>query len=63
MQYLEGIFFSVADHGGLAVKGMNCFAYSNFEVMDSNRTRDMNICVCLFCVCAVLCVGSDLYTG
>jgi hypothetical protein len=31
--------------------------------MGSNPTRDMDVCVRLFCVCAVLCVGSGLATG
>jgi hypothetical protein len=39
------------------------FARSNTGVMDSNPTRDMIVCVHLFCVCAVLCVGSGLDTG
>jgi hypothetical protein len=29
----------------------------------SNPTQGMDVCVCLFCVCVVLCVGSGLATG
>jgi hypothetical protein len=28
-----------------------------------NPTRGMDVCVCLFGVCVVLCVGSGLATG
>jgi hypothetical protein len=36
---------------------------SNTGTVGSNPTQDMNICVCLFCICVVLCVGSSLATG
>jgi hypothetical protein len=39
------------------------FARSNTGIVDLNPTRDMDVCVRLFCVCLVLCVGSDLSTG
>jgi hypothetical protein len=29
----------------------------------TNYTRGMDVCVRLFCVCVVLCVGSGLATG
>jgi hypothetical protein len=32
-------------------------------VVGSNPTRVMDVCVCLFRVCVVLCVGSGLATG
>jgi hypothetical protein len=38
------------------------FARSNTGVVGSNTVRDMDVCVRLFCVCAVLCVDSDLAT-
>jgi hypothetical protein len=31
--------------------------------MGSNPTQGMDVCVRLFCVCAVLCVGSGLATA
>jgi hypothetical protein len=39
------------------------FARSNTGIAGSNPTRGMDICVRLFCVCVVLCVGSGLATG
>jgi hypothetical protein len=48
--YLLTAASSGADHNGRAVMG-------------SNPTRGMDVCVCLFCVCVVLCVGSGLATG
>jgi hypothetical protein len=39
------------------------FARSNSGIVGSNPTRDMDVCVRLFCVCVVLCVGSGLVTS
>jgi hypothetical protein len=39
------------------------FAHSNTGIMCSNPTRGMDVCVRLFCVCVVLCLGSGLVTG
>jgi hypothetical protein len=39
------------------------FARSNAEIVGSNSTRDMDVYVRLFCVCAILCAGSGLVTG
>jgi hypothetical protein len=39
------------------------FARSNTRVLGSNPTRGMDVCVRLFCVCVVLCVGRGLATG
>jgi hypothetical protein len=39
------------------------FARLNTGVVRSNPTRGMDICLRLFCVCVVLCVGSGLATG
>jgi hypothetical protein len=36
---------------------------SNTEIMGSNPTGGMDVCVRLFCVCVVLCVGSGFATG
>jgi hypothetical protein len=44
-------------------KAWTVFAHSNTGVMGSNPTRGMGVCVGLFCVCIVLCVGSGLTTG
>jgi hypothetical protein len=33
---------------------------SNTGIVGSNSTRGMDVCVHLFCVCVVLCVGSSL---
>jgi hypothetical protein len=41
----------------------NVFARSNTGVVGSNSTRGMDVCVSLFCVCAVLCAGSGLAEG
>jgi hypothetical protein len=38
-------------------------AHSNAEIVGSNTTQDMDVCVHVFCVCAVLCVGSGLEAG
>jgi hypothetical protein len=47
-----------ADDSGRAV-----FGRSNDGVTDLNPTWGMDVCVCLFCVCAVLCAGRGLATG
>jgi hypothetical protein len=39
------------------------FARLNTVVMGSSPTRGMDVSVCLFCVCVVLCVGSGLESG
>jgi hypothetical protein len=38
-------------------------ARSNTGVVGSNPTGGMDVCVRLFCVCVVLCLGSGLATG
>jgi hypothetical protein len=35
------------------------FARSNTGIVCSNPTWDMDVCVYLFCVCVVLCVGRE----
>jgi hypothetical protein len=42
---------------------MNVFSLSNTGIVGSNLTRGIDVCVRLFCVCVVLCVGSVLATG
>jgi hypothetical protein len=39
------------------------FVSSNAGIAGSNPTRGMDVCVRLFCVCFVLCVGRGLATG
>jgi hypothetical protein len=40
------------------------FARSDAGIKGSNPTQDLDVwCVCLFCVCVVLCLGSSLATG
>jgi hypothetical protein len=36
------------------------FARSNAGIVGSNPTQDMNVCVRLFCVCAILFISSGL---
>jgi hypothetical protein len=42
---------------------MNCLPRSKAGIVGSNPTQGMDVCVRLFCVCAVMCVGSGLATG
>jgi hypothetical protein len=44
-------------------KAWNVFVRSNTGILGSNPTRGMNVCVRLFYVCVVLCVGSGLAMG
>jgi hypothetical protein len=44
-------------------KAWTVFARSNTGVIGSNPTRGMDVCVRVFCVYAVLCIGSGLATG
>jgi hypothetical protein len=39
------------------------FTRSNTGVVGSNLTRGMDVCVRLFCVCVVVCIGRRLATG
>jgi hypothetical protein len=41
-------------------KAWTVFAHMDAGVMDSNPIQGMDVCVRLFCVCVVLCVGSGL---
>jgi hypothetical protein len=43
--------------------GRTVFARSNTEIVYSNPTGVMDVCVRLFCVCVVLCISSSLATG
>jgi hypothetical protein len=44
-------------------KGCTLFARSNSGIVGSNLTHGMDVCVRLFCLCVILCVGSGLVTG
>jgi hypothetical protein len=44
-------------------KASTVFARSNTGIVDSNTTRGMDVCVRLFRVCVVLCIGRGLATG
>jgi hypothetical protein len=44
-------------------KAWTVFNRSNTGIVDSNPTRGIDVCARLFCVCAVLYVGSSLATG
>jgi hypothetical protein len=44
-------------------KAWTVFARSNAGIVGSNPTQRMDVCVRLFCVCVILCVGSGLATG
>jgi hypothetical protein len=61
------ILFSVSSIKPLTVaarsKAWTVFARSITGIVGSNPTRDMDVCVRLFCVCVVLCVGSGLATS
>jgi hypothetical protein len=36
---------------------------NNTEIVGSNPIRDMDVSVCLFCICVVLCISRDLAMG
>jgi hypothetical protein len=44
-------------------KAWTVFGLSDTWIVGSNPTWAMDVCVHLFCVCAVLCAGSGLATG
>jgi hypothetical protein len=60
---LEQYFNVTADHNGRAVTEINCLGRSDAGIVGSNHTWGMDVCVRLFCVCAVLYAGSGLTTG
>jgi hypothetical protein len=39
------------------------FPRSDADIVGSNPTRGMNVCVCVYSVCVVLCVDSGLATS
>jgi hypothetical protein len=50
----EHVFTEISD------LSITVFNRSNAGIVGSNPTQGTNICVRLFCVCVVLCVGSGL---
>jgi hypothetical protein len=60
----EGLFYHAVSSWPITVaarsKAWTVFARSNTGVVSSNPTQGMDVCVRLFCVCVVLCVGSGL---
>jgi hypothetical protein len=44
-------------------RGLGINLHSNSGIMGLNPTQGMDVCVCLFCVCVILCVGRGLATG
>jgi hypothetical protein len=44
-------------------KACTVFARSDAGIVCSNPTQGMDVCVRLFCICVVLCVGSGIATG
>jgi hypothetical protein len=44
-------------------KAWTAFAHLNAGIVGSNPIQGIDVCVRLFCVCVVLCVGSGLATG
>jgi hypothetical protein len=44
-------------------KAWTVFVGSNAGIVDSSPIQGMDVCMRLFCVCVVLCVGSGLATG
>jgi hypothetical protein len=44
-------------------KAWTVIVHLNIGVVGSDLTRGIDVCVRLFCVCAVLCVGGGLATG
>jgi hypothetical protein len=64
----HGRFFSFLIHTQLITvaprsKAWTVFARWNTGVVGLKPTRGMDVCVRLFCVCVVLCVGTDLATS
>jgi hypothetical protein len=44
-------------------KAWTVFACSNAGIVGSNSTQGMDVCVRLFCVCVLLCVGGGFAMG
>jgi hypothetical protein len=59
----ENISLTVLDNMQFNEVKQITVARSNSQIVGSNPTGGMDVCVCLFCVYAVLCVGSGLARG
>jgi hypothetical protein len=58
------LFNDAVDHSCRAVYGMNClYSLERWNRWFESHSRHGYLRVCLFCVCAVLCVGSGVVTG
>jgi hypothetical protein len=57
-----GIFCRMPITVATRSKTWTTFARSNIGIVGSKPTPGMDVCVSLFCVCVVLCVGSGLVT-
>jgi hypothetical protein len=44
-------------------KALTVFAHSNTEDIVSNPTSGMDVCLRIFCICVVLCVGRGFAIG
>jgi hypothetical protein len=64
---MYGLFCCLIDYVPIAVaersKAWTAFAWSNTGVLGSNSVTGMEVRVCLFSLCVVLYVGSDLAMG
>jgi hypothetical protein len=61
--FLTETFFSSLSQWPRGVRHELVFAHSNAGIGGSNPTQGMDVCVRLFSICVVLCVGSGLATG
>jgi hypothetical protein len=59
----QPVLQKMTNHSGRAIWGMNRLCPLEHWVVGSNPTRGKDVCVHLFCVSIVLCVGSGLATG
>jgi hypothetical protein len=60
---VTGIALSLQISVAAPSKAQTVFALSNTGIVGSNLTRSMDVCVFLFYVSVVLCVGNSLETG
>jgi hypothetical protein len=56
--------WNYADHGDRAVKGMDCLrSLESWDRRFESHSSRGCLCLRLFCVCVVLCIGSGLAMG
>jgi hypothetical protein len=63
MVYLSALISTCLSQWPRGLRHALVFARSNTGIVGSNPTQVMDVCVCLFCVCVVLYVGSGVATG